>query len=161
MDPEELAIASRVVWSAGHWYPGYPSFLKELCFSGTYWRFSIYADTIIRERAYNNKERAYNNKDIFMEIHEGMVDVVMDYSGSFCRTSITLATPENINTIELLIDEEVKLIRNIVANKTEERQNKIYDSYDKFVANAKKELQPKEGLVFSMLNLERYDEQRE
>lgn len=78
----ELSEAARVVWSFGHWAPE----RVQLQESGTYWKFSHYADQTIRGRLWNpsaaTSEGHFKRPPYEIRVHEGFLRLcISDHHG--------------------------------------------------------------------------------
>ena len=97
VESEDLAKASRIVWAAGHWHPGANNWLRPLMHTGTYWRFSAYADRVLLDRMMLKK---YFNTEFFnFEVHEGFIRAIASYKNNWKYTDVALATSENMKTL--------------------------------------------------------------
>jgi hypothetical protein len=98
---EELAKSARIVWSAGHWHPGSDNWFRPLMRTGTYWKFSTYADQVLREKC--KLVHADFNSEFSFEIHEGFLRACVDFDDTWEWQEIALATPENLKKAKVLV----------------------------------------------------------
>ena len=96
---EDLAKAARIVWATGHWHPGADNWLRPLMRTGAYWKFSAYADTILRERINLDNQ----NNTLFFEIHEGFIRACIDFDRSWMWTEVGLATQTVFKELKRII----------------------------------------------------------
>ena len=109
LSDELLAGGARVVYSAGHWaYADYnlafadggpeyklKHFLQD---SGAYWKFSNYADQILRERMDIVRDNTSNGMSF--NIIEGMIRVQVSTKNSWNWIEVCLATSENLHRLK-------------------------------------------------------------
>ena len=118
IDSAELAIASQTIHNYGHWWPGAPLTDgapdlpgREI---GGHWKFSHYADQVLRERAAlpargaGGRERGWG-----FAVHEGMIRLTWSDARSWHSREIAPATPEGLEQasqirarIQAVIDSE-------------------------------------------------------
>lgn len=107
----DVAVASKVIYSAGHW--AYAEF--DLAFEaggsayqlrnklqnhGSYWKFSNYADQILRERLGVEYRPNYNRDNLRnFEIHVGMIRICVQTPDSWNWIDLALATRENMEML--------------------------------------------------------------
>lgn len=105
---EELARASHIVWATGHWHPGTNNLFRPLMRQGTYWKFSAWADEILRDRCGLSRNHSVKNCFSF-EIHEGFIRVCIGFDKSFQWYNVALATPGNLNNLKELVPSQLNL----------------------------------------------------
>jgi len=119
---EDLAKAARVVWSTGHWNPYNSNYIFKKD-RGTYWKFAMYADQILREKCdlTHSKHCIIN-----FEILEGFIRACIFFEDIWEWHEVALATPDNLNRLQKIANrninswdkieaaiEEMKLLRPI------------------------------------------------
>ena len=132
--PTALAKAARVTYFTGHWFakpilkshfepcgPGQWELIEpeEPLFSmvgrllqehGSHWKFSNYADQVLRERLGLPVKRAFSkNNSAYFQVLEGMLRLCLSYKNKqdgdgWLWHEVGLATPENLAKIRKLID---------------------------------------------------------
>lgn len=109
VDPVELATASRVIYCYGHW--GKRQHWQE---GGTYWKFSKYADQVLRDRIIasmpDRKWGEFGIGSIFhaerwhgLSVHQGVLRISQSTRSSWRWEELCLATPSQAAlTLDLL-----------------------------------------------------------
>jgi len=93
---DELARASRIVWATGHWHPGSQNWLRPLMRTDAYWKFSAYADQVLRQKCEVTHTKG---EGINFEIHEGFIRACVDFDRVWEWHEVALATPENLRML--------------------------------------------------------------
>ena len=137
---EDLARAARIVWAAGHWHPGSNNWFRLLMRTGAYWKFSSYADQILRDKCGLDRNSRARNGFSF-EIHEGFIRACVDFDRSWSWHEIGLATPDILDGLKVLVpnlnysdsEKSLKLINEAIKSmkgyrpKVEDPMSKFFD----------------------------------
>lgn len=131
--PTALAKAARVVFFIGHWFarpilkpyfepcgpgqweliePEEPLFsmVGRLYSDGGSWKFSNYADQVLRERLGLPPRSTFSQRNsAYFQVHEGMLRLCLEYKNraegeGWTWNEVGLATPDNLAKIRKLID---------------------------------------------------------
>lgn len=98
---ETLARAARIVNCYGHW--AFTNEGRTVQAHGTHWKFSHYADQVLRERL--GIQRGKEPNGISLRIHEGMLRVCVKTPSSWTWKDIGLATRANVDGLRAKPDE--------------------------------------------------------
>jgi hypothetical protein len=88
---DQLARASRAVFSAGDWASGTDEGLK-LQEAGAYWKFSSYCDQVLRERLELPPRGTKHGDGAHIEVHEGSLRLCVSTPDSWTWTDVGPAT---------------------------------------------------------------------
>lgn len=100
MDSETLANASHVVYYYSHWFPGAIAGDAPRV-PGTGWKFSHYADQILRERL---GTRRASDDGVNAQIHEGTIRICYGSRDLWTWNECFPATPAGINLANARMD---------------------------------------------------------
>jgi hypothetical protein len=98
IDPEALALAARVVYYVGHWWPRHGRGVelpgRE---HGGHWKFSHYADQVIRERLnLSANPDGGNYPGLSFQVHEGALRLCYQSRDMWTWAEIAPATPAGL-----------------------------------------------------------------
>jgi hypothetical protein len=116
LDSEALANAAKIIYCFGHWRPEpWPKEVKNFTNldSGWHWKFSNYADQILRTRSFN---RSYDKNPKFgigYSIHQGLLRITFSNSDSWIWEEIGLATENNYKEVISMVDNSLKDLNQI------------------------------------------------
>lgn len=149
LSSEELSKASRIVWAAGHWHPGTNNWFRPLMRTQSYWKFSSWADEVLRDRCDLSRNSSVKNVFSF-EIHEGFIRVCIGFDKSFQWHEVALATEVNIHMVKKLAVKKLSFNK----EKTEEQWKEINSAI-----NSMKKFIPKEEPIATFFNLKEFTDE--
>lgn len=93
LDCEELSYSAHIVNCMGYWHPGYDDWLRPIQRQETYWRYSLYADQILRSKL--EIPRAQNAEGFILEVADGLIRATAGLrKQGYYSVKIGLALPE-------------------------------------------------------------------
>lgn len=104
IDSATLANASRTIYNYGHWYPGTVKAEGQPPLIGTYWKFSHYADQVLRGRLGLAESGDKNHGAGFgIAVHEGDIRIWYSSRDMWTWTEVAPATTEGAEKARAII----------------------------------------------------------
>ena len=129
VDSATLAHAAETIYNAGHWYPGQLKAEGHPAPPGITWKFSHYADQVLRGRLGLPESGDRNHGNGFgLSVHEGRVRVWYSSRDMWTWLEVAPATVDGANEARRIITS----IQSEIANATtkDERENRIYKAME-------------------------------
>lgn len=144
---EELAKASRAIYWFGHW--GF-----NLCSrAGSYWKFSMYADQVLRNKLWQTETSKTNIETGWgLQVHQGFLRANLSAPNFWVWEEIGLAT-DKVYKVAL---KELSVINTKNLAFKGSIQDKEYDRFEKIIKELKKKHLNKNPSVSKLSNLSEF-----
>lgn len=137
IDSEVLAGAAMSIYFYGHWF-----WIDKNPHPGAYWKFTSYADQVLRARCGLPQRRARAPRGISYQAHQGRLRLCLETHDLWIWSDFGLATPDTLAKARAMFPEG--LPARIEGRKASEVAEALYR---KAAISLPKALYPKEGMI--------------
>lgn len=137
IDSEVLASAAMSIYFYGHWF-----WIGENPHPGAYWKFTSYADQVLRARCGLPQQRTKSPRGISYQIHDGMLRICVNTRNTWAHAEFGLATPTTLEKARAMFPEGCPL-----PQAPHSRDETVFRLFEKAQLDLPKALYPKEGMI--------------